>query len=262
MSIRSQGWADYTFACTAFANMRLLRLGDVEIGPNDRVFRHPRLLALILWLAGFAGVAAMFFNAYTGNFKPGYIFGPFLLLFLLLTLRFVTARFHPSNWLARTTETGLYVQYRSYLNYQLPADDPSVVFISYGEIASARLVHERVETPDAMRQNTTQTQHLRYIELELTGDTTALANALDSEQSEQAPMEKHLLREQRDSLSRLSGHHGGGAVFANTLERRAPSEEVPGGATPVHGHRRPDFSDGRFHPPAIPQSRSTAGKAP
>jgi len=171
--------------------MRLLRLGDVEIGPNDRVFRHPRLLALILWLAGFAGVAAMFFNAYTGNFKPGYIFGPFLLLFLLLTLRFVTARFHPSNWLARTTQTGLYVQYRSYLNYQLPASDPSVVFISYGEIASARLVHERVETPDAMRQNTTQTQHLRYIELELTGDTTALASALDSEQSEQAPMEKH-----------------------------------------------------------------------
>lgn len=171
--------------------MRLLRLRDVEIGSNDRVFRHPRLLALVVWLAGLAGVPAMFFSAYTGNFKPGYIFGAFLLLFLLLTLSFVTARFHPANWLVRTNETGLYVQYRSYLNYQLPADDPSVVFISYAEIASARLVHERVETPDATRQNTTQTQHLRYIEVELPGDTTALANALDSEQSESAPLEKH-----------------------------------------------------------------------
>ena len=123
--------------------MRLLRLADVEIGSNDQVFRHPRLPALILWLGGFAAVAAMFFNAYTGKFKPGYIFGPFVLLFLLLTLKFVTARFHPSNWLARTNQTGIYVQYRSYLNYRLPADDPSVVFISYGEIASARRVRER-----------------------------------------------------------------------------------------------------------------------
>ena len=40
-------------------------------------------------------------------------------------------------------ETGIYVQYRSYLNYQLSADDPSVVFLSLGEIASARLIKER-----------------------------------------------------------------------------------------------------------------------
>jgi len=173
--------------------MRLLRLRDVEIGPNDRVFRHPLLLALIVWLAGFAGVAAMLFNAYTGRFKPGYIFGPFFSLFLLLGLRFVTARFHPSNWLVRKNETGLYVHYRSYLNYRLPADDPSVVFISYGEIAAARLVRERVETPDATgtHPDTSTTQYLRHVELELTGDTTALANALESERSEQAPMEKH-----------------------------------------------------------------------
>jgi hypothetical protein len=171
--------------------MRLLRLREVEIGPNDRVFRHPRLLALIVWLAALAGVAAMFFKAYTGNFKAGYIFGPFCLLFLLLTLRFVTARFHPSNWLVRTNETGLYLQYRSYLNYELPEDDPSVVFISYGEIASARLIHERVETPEPMRQNTSETQFLRYIELELPGDAKALADALGSEQSESAPVKKH-----------------------------------------------------------------------
>jgi len=103
--------------------MRLLRLQDVKIGLNDRVFRHARLRALIVWLAGFAATTALFFNAYTGKWKPGYIFGSFLLLFVLLTLRMVTARFHPSNWLVRMNETGIYVQYRSYLNYELPADD-------------------------------------------------------------------------------------------------------------------------------------------
>jgi hypothetical protein len=170
--------------------MRLLRLQDVEIGPNDRVFRHPRLLASIVWLAGLAAVIAMLFNAYTGKFKPGYIFGPGLALFLLLTLRFVTARFHPSNWLVRCNETGLYLQYRSYLNYELPPDDPSVLFLSYGEIASARLIRERVKAPDPSEQHGTETQYLKYVELELPGDTAALASALSSEQSERAPMKK------------------------------------------------------------------------
>jgi hypothetical protein len=87
--------------------MRLLRLQDAEIGPRDRVFRHSRMRALIGWLAGFAATAAFFFNAYTRKWAPGYFFGSFLLLFLLLTLRMVTARFQPSNWLVRMNETGI-----------------------------------------------------------------------------------------------------------------------------------------------------------
>ena len=64
--------------------MRLLRLQDVEIGPNDRLFRHSRLRALIVWLAGFAVNTGLFLHAYTGKWPPGYLFGSFLLLFLLL----------------------------------------------------------------------------------------------------------------------------------------------------------------------------------
>ncbi len=169
--------------------MRLLRRQDVETGFNDRVFRHPRLRASIVWVAGFAGTAALFFHAYRGKWTPGYIFGSFLLLFLLLTFRVVTARFHPSNWLVRMNGTGIYVQYRSYLNYQLPADDPSVVFLSFGEIASARLVKERVETPDPATSGT-QTQYLRYVELEISGDTAPLAESLQAERTEQAPPQK------------------------------------------------------------------------
>ena len=170
--------------------MRLLRLRDVGIGPNDHVFRHARLRALIVWLGGFAGATAFLVHAYTAKWPPGYFFGPFLMLFLLLTLRMVTARFHPSNWLVRMNETGIYVQYHSYLNYQLPADEPSVVFLSFGEIVSARLIKERVETPDVGKPGGTQTQYLRYVELELSGDPAPLAAALGTEQGEQAPAEK------------------------------------------------------------------------
>jgi hypothetical protein len=170
--------------------MRLLRLQDVEMGSNDRVFRHSRLRALVVWLAGFAAVSALFFRAFTAKWLPGYFFGSFLLLFLLLMLKLLTARFHPSNWLARMNDMGIYIQYRSYLNYQLP-DDPSVVFLSLGEIASARLVKERVDKPDSMKPGATETQYLRYVELELSGDTAPLADALQTERGEPAPLEKH-----------------------------------------------------------------------
>lgn len=126
-------------ALSTEGQVRLLRLQDVQVGPNDRVFRHARMRTLIIWLAGFAATAVLFFRAYSAKWMPGYIFGPFLLLSLLLTLRYVTARFHSSNWLVRMNDVGIYVQYRSYLNYGMSADDPSVVFLSFGEIASARL---------------------------------------------------------------------------------------------------------------------------
>jgi len=170
--------------------MRLLRLQDVEIGTNDRVFRHARLRALIVWLAGLAGSGALFYKSYTGKFPLGYLFAAFLLLFVLMFRKMVTARFHPSNWLVRMNETGIYLQYRSYLNYDFPADDPSVIFLSLGEIASAHLVKERVETPDPAKNGATQTQFLSYIDLELSGDTKALADALQNERGESAPLKK------------------------------------------------------------------------
>src|SRR5262249_20929336 len=174
--------------------MRLLRLRDVEMGPNDRVFHHARLRALLLWLVGFVAATGLFFQAYAGKWPFGYIFGSGLLLLLLFTVTIVSARFHPSNWLVRENETGIYLQYRSYLNYQLTTDDASVAFLSFGEIASARLIKECVETPDPAgsraTQTATQTQYLRYVELELSGDIAPLAEALQAERAEPAPMEK------------------------------------------------------------------------
>jgi hypothetical protein len=170
--------------------MRLLRLQDVEIGPSDRVFRHSRILGLILWLVEIAGMVASFYYAYTAKFVIGYFFGVLLLLFVLGTKRYVTARFHPSNWLVRMNDTGVFIQYRSYLNYELPPDDPSVVFLSFGEIASAHLLKERVEVPDPAKPGQTNTQFLRYVELEIPGNTSALVSALNAESGESAPVVK------------------------------------------------------------------------
>ena len=144
----------------------------------------------MIWVAALAGSLAMLISALLGKWKPGYIFGPGLLLFVLFTMGYVTARFHPSNWLVRMNDDGLYLQYRSYLNYDLPANDPSVVFLSFTEIASAHLLKERVESPDPMKPGATQTQYLRYVELELSGETSSLLAALSKERGEKAPMKK------------------------------------------------------------------------
>lgn len=171
--------------------MRLLRLREVEIDSDDRVFRHGRLWASVIWLAGAAAAAALLIYAYTAKWPPGYIFGAPLLIFMLLTRRMVAARFHRSNWLARMNMTGIYVQYRSYLNYRFPAEEPSVVLLPFGEIVSARLIKERVETPDPARPGITQTQYLRHIEVEVSCDTEPLEQALQKERAEPAPVERH-----------------------------------------------------------------------
>lgn len=133
----------------------------------------------------------MLFYAITTKWKVGYIFGGGLLFCVLVTVGFVTARFRRSNWLVRMSQTGLYVQFRSYLNYQLPPDEASVVFLGYDEISSARLVRESVTKADPMHSGATQTQKLRYVELELRGDIEPLASRLQSESGEKAPMRKH-----------------------------------------------------------------------
>ena len=169
--------------------MRLLRLADVETSPRDRVFAYSRAMALLIASLVIAGMAGLLFRAYSTHWNPGYYFAAVILLFLLLLCRFITARFRPSNWLVRMNDLGMYVQFRSYLNYHLPADDVTVVFISYQEIRSARLIRERAQVPDA--QGKTATQILRYVELELAGNLDALSKALDTELTERAPSEKH-----------------------------------------------------------------------
>lgn len=170
--------------------MRLLRLQEVEIGPADLVYRHAPLRALLVWLAFFSLASFMLLHAFSAKWFPGYIFAPILLLFLFLTFGYVAARFHPSNWLVRVTGAGLYIQYRSYLNFELPCSDPSVLFLSFTEIASARLLKERVGKPGSIHSGAAQTQLLRYVELELSGDTAPLAAALSSELAEPVPEKK------------------------------------------------------------------------
>ena len=132
-------------SCRSSNPMRQLRLQDVEVGPRDRVFRDSRMRALIGWLARFAATAGFLFSTPTRESgRPATSLAYSCCSFVLLTLRMVTARFHPSDWLVRVNETGVYMQYRSNVNYQLPAEDPSVVSCPSARSASARLENQQM----------------------------------------------------------------------------------------------------------------------
>lgn len=169
--------------------MRLLRLCDADTSLRDRVFYYSRVRALVFAFVALGASAGLLLRAASAHWNAGYYLTAVLLLFVLLLKRFVTARFRPSNWLVRMNDTGLFIQFRSYLNYHLPAEDLTVVCLSYNEIRSARLVRERARVSDSRGRPATQIRH--YIELELAGDMQPLAKGLQAELAERAPSEKH-----------------------------------------------------------------------
>jgi hypothetical protein len=170
--------------------MMLVRLREAPLGWHDRVFRYSRTTAVLLVSILLALAAGTAFCAIAVHSKPGYYIAGIIALGCVLMRRFITARFRASNWLVRMNEAGLFIQFRSYLNYHLPAEDLTILFMAYPEIRSARLVRERAQVQDPMTQNAKATRTTRYIELELAGEITPLEKALQTECARKAPKEK------------------------------------------------------------------------
>jgi hypothetical protein len=168
--------------------MQLMRAADVPQTERDLVFRASRLHAVLTVLACLAFCVWFILHTWPHP-RIAYVFSGGILLFLFLLHRLVSYRFHPSNWLVRAGDEGLFIHFRSYLNDDLSPDDPTVVFLPYPEIRSVRLVRERVTKPDMNGRSTTEFQH--WVELELTKDTAALVDALGTERGRPGATEKH-----------------------------------------------------------------------
>jgi hypothetical protein len=167
--------------------MRLLRLADVEIGPNDRSFCHSRARAAFIAATALVAIIALLAYAFATGWKPAWYFAAVIVLLSALMSRFVTACFRPSNWLVQINDGGLFIHFRSYLNYHLPAEDPTVVFVTWMEIRSARLIRERMKVFSEEGGMATQTRC--YVELEL-GAPGLLGQALQAEFVAKCPQEK------------------------------------------------------------------------
>jgi hypothetical protein len=142
----------------------------------------------------FGGASAAALAMMVLNRPPvfGPLFGSFVLLFLLLLQRQLIGRFKPGNWLVRRTDSGLYIKFRSYLNYHFPDDDPCVLYVRFDEIARANLLRERLDTP---QRNTTAatTSYQTIVELHLHTDWHAAWQAIADEEGRQGPKQKLLI---------------------------------------------------------------------
>jgi len=167
--------------------IRLMRALEVPESPRDRVYSASKLHAVIFVAGCLCACVALIWFGWPRPRIAYYISGA-IVVFLLLGHQFFSARFRASNWLVRVADTGLYIHFRSYLNDHLSAEDPTVVFLAYQDIRSARPVKERVKTRDM--GGATQTQTRRCVELELAVDPAPLASALATECARPAAWEK------------------------------------------------------------------------
>jgi hypothetical protein len=164
--------------------MQLLRLADVAASPDDRVFRYSRGRALVMVAAALATTVLSIAVGRQQHSVLLYYIAAVLVIGVIVLQTFVTARIRSSNWLVRANDEGLFVQFRSYLNYRFPADRQTVAFIPYSAVRSARAMRERRELPDPdsrRHPNSTTIQRATTVHLEVTGDTGPLARALDDE---------------------------------------------------------------------------------
>src|SRR5690348_1275106 len=173
--------------------MHLLRASEIDFTSMAAVFRYSRFRAALTGLVVLAiGTLCLLVGRrqFVGweRYVICYI-GAMPLLALFFLRGYVTARFRDSNWLAQTNPTGVFLKFRSYLNYAMPDSDETVVFIPYEEIRSAGLLTERVATTDPRGGRTTLTN--RYVEFDVAGDVSELANAISAERARPAPAEKH-----------------------------------------------------------------------
>lgn len=167
--------------------MQLMCAAEVPQTERDLVFRASRVHA-VLTVMVCLGFCVWFILRTWPHPKIAYIVTGVVLLVLLLMHQFVIGRFHPLNWLVRAGDEGLFIHFRSYLNEHLSPDDPTVIFLPYSEIRSARRVRERVTTPDINGRSTTEFQ--RWVELELATDPAPVVDALATERGRPAAPEK------------------------------------------------------------------------
>jgi hypothetical protein len=158
-----------------------MHLADVPIDPRNRVYSYSRLRAVIGATILALVAAGAFAFAWVKGAWPLYYVAAVMTFCLLIYQRLILGRFRSSNWLLRTTDDGLFVQFRSYLNHHFDVQDITVVFLPYSEVRSARMVKERQEIPDRDRRSATTTTTRRILELELAGKNTELAAALAAE---------------------------------------------------------------------------------
>ena len=180
-----------------YAPLRYLRADEVPRRSGDIVFRSARLAHGLVFAISLLVTLGLWLSPVTILDSPEAkrvpIFIPYLMSFFSALFAFVgwrasRAAWRPSNWIVRVASDGLYVKFRSYLNDNMSARDPVVVFIPKAEIGSLRAHHEKTRRPDDEGAGEIVVPR-RYLEIELRdpGDIPELAEHLARARARREP---------------------------------------------------------------------------
>lgn len=109
----------------------------------------------------------------------------------------VLACFRSTNWVIKVALTGVYVQFRSHLNYHFPGDDATVVFVPFSEIDAVQRTRHgsiRFDSSGNKQEETTS-----YLDIHLKG--------VDIEPLKRAVARESAMKPQKKGFSSMRFNH-------------------------------------------------------
>lgn len=177
--------------------MKLISIHDVPQKGEERRFGHRPWGAFVMFAIVLAvpfiplGLGDGYRDLFDGSL-PWWLWlvaAPIAFLAFLIWLvvlnglwRSATACFRRSNWVLKMTFEGVYLQFRSYLNHHFPDEGPTVVFLSWSDIAAVQKTINHTKEIDS--EGDSRIVAKRYLDLHLKhSDTDELSRAINVEKT-------------------------------------------------------------------------------
>ena len=177
--------------------MELLRESQIDDDRVDRRFGYSPIPALVMLAVGsWPAIAAPYALVVHHGTIPWWAWAPIGLGVLVGGFIWyavagglwhgIRACGRPTNWVMKTTGSGVYLKVRSYGNYHFPEDGPTVAFVRFDEIASAAKLTEWAKRHRRNRDTLEVRQGRLRLQLKH-ADTDALADLVAAERVRKPP---------------------------------------------------------------------------
>ncbi len=147
--------------------MKILSLDEAGVRFGGKVFRSMVFPAIVMFVVLVGCAVGGFVSYWKGN-SPLWtliVFGPGVVLFILIIFGMVRKGFKSTNWLMVLSPDEVLVKYRSYLNCHMSRSDRQVFAMDIDEIGWVRKV-KRKEITFGMRGRK-QTEYLTFLDIML-----------------------------------------------------------------------------------------------
>lgn len=147
--------------------MQILKPSEVQLMAQDQVFKESALSFFIANVV-FTAIEIGLYLMYKSGKLPLIVFiftCLFFLLFLMFSFNCFKKALARTNWLFVISYDRVYIKFRSYLNANLPENDPQIISLSFSEIEAAQII--KMRTCSYSLGNEKQTQFQKYLDLKV-----------------------------------------------------------------------------------------------